>query len=229
MLLFLIFGVSVTNGMHFPLVYCLITQGVQPKPRVNFFNIFFHGLHNKQKQVITCFLVFLEGENGRDFQIFYQLRVEKGVMVQIPLFLSIFASKWSIAGWLQLTRLSYFLLLAHLFPCTSFRIPTVAAGNVARWVTEIYEKESSATPQRLVFSRFDVEELDTLLTPGTFVDAYLSLDPYDYQQNAGIRLVAKKLIVHSNWSVICHCCALNWLIGIHLLCLYGKLECRWKL
>lgn len=89
MLLFLIFGASVTNGMHFPLVYCLITQGVQPKPRVYFFNIFFHGLHNKQKQVITCFLVFLEGENGRDFRIFYQLRVEKGVMVQIPLFLSI--------------------------------------------------------------------------------------------------------------------------------------------
>lgn len=83
-------------------------------------------------------------------------------------------------------------------PTMRLQIPTVAAGNVARWVTEIYEKESSATPQRLVFSRFDVEELDTLLTPGTFVDAYLSLDPYDYQQNAGIRLVAKKLIVHSD-------------------------------
>ncbi|XP_058228362.1 protein NEN1-like [Rhododendron vialii] len=83
-------------------------------------------------------------------------------------------------------------------PTMRLQIPTVAAGNVARWVTEIYEKESSTTPQRLVFSRFDVEELDTLLTPGTFVDVYLSLDPYDYQQNAGIRLVAKKLIVHTN-------------------------------
>ena len=87
---------------------------------------------------------------------------------------------------------------AHLFFRNFSRIPTVADGSNSRWVTELYEKESSATPQRLVFGRFDVEELVALFTPGTFVDAYLSLDSYDYQQNAGIRLMAKKLIVHSN-------------------------------
>jgi len=50
--------------------------------------------------------------------------------------------------------------------------------------------------QRLLFSRFDAEELGSLFMPGTFVDAFFSLDPYDYQQNAGIKLVAKKLIIH---------------------------------
>lgn len=63
----------------------------------------------------------------------------------------------------------------------------------------MYLKEPSSAVQRLVFSDFDVEELGSFFTPGTFVDAFFSLDPYDYLQNAGIRLVAKKLIIHSNW------------------------------
>lgn len=62
----------------------------------------------------------------------------------------------------------------------------------------MYQKESSGAVQRLVFSKFDAEELDTMFTSGTFVDAFFSLDAYDYLQNAGIRLVAKKLIIHSN-------------------------------
>lgn len=70
-------------------------------------------------------------------------------------------------------------------------------GNISRWVTEIYQKESSST-QKLMFSRFDVAELDPLISPGTVLDAYYSLDSYDYQQIAGIRLVAKKLIVYSS-------------------------------
>lgn len=82
-------------------------------------------------------------------------------------------------------------------PMVRLHIANVADGNVAGWSTEIYEKESSSAPRKLVFSRFDVVELDSLFTPGTFVDAYFSLDTYDYQQSAGIRLVAKKLIVHS--------------------------------
>lgn len=77
------------------------------------------------------------------------------------------------------------------------RLPTVAEGENARWTTEIYQKENSAT-HKLVFSRYDVAELNSLFTPGNVVDAYFSLVPYDYQQNAGIRLVAKKLILHSN-------------------------------
>lgn len=83
------------------------------------------------------------------------------------------------------------------FPTVRLHLPTIADGDVVRWETEIYQKESS-TIQRLVFSKFDIEELDSLFTPGKFVDAYFFLDAYDYQQNAGIRLVAKKLIVHSN-------------------------------
>lgn len=68
---------------------------------------------------------------------------------------------------------------------------------MAIYATEIYQKESSGTVQRLLFSKFDAAELDSLLMPGIFVDAFISLDSYDYQQNAGIKLVAKKLIIHS--------------------------------
>ncbi|XP_059303630.1 protein NEN1-like [Lycium ferocissimum] len=82
------------------------------------------------------------------------------------------------------------------YPTVRLNLPTVIDGNISRWTTEIYQKESSTT-QKLVFSRFDVEELESLITPGTFVDAYFSVDSYDVQQNAGIRLVANKLIVDS--------------------------------
>jgi hypothetical protein len=86
--------------------------------------------------------------------------------------------------------------------CDSFcnnSIPTSITGDRARYATEICQKESSGSEQRLVFSKFDAAELEPLFTPGTFLDAFFSLDPYDYQQHAGIRLVAKKLIIHSNW------------------------------
>ncbi|WMV58260.1 hypothetical protein MTR67_051645 [Solanum verrucosum] len=82
-------------------------------------------------------------------------------------------------------------------PTVRLNLPTVVDGNISRWVTEIYQKESSAT-QKLMFSRFDVAELDSLIIPGTLLDVYFSVDSYDYQQIAGIRLVAKKLIVHSS-------------------------------
>nr|XP_043606910.1 protein NEN1-like [Erigeron canadensis] len=88
-------------------------------------------------------------------------------------------------------------------PTVRLQLPTVAEGDGAKWITEIYQKESLSTSpsrsiQRVVFSRYDVGDLEALICPGSFVDAYFSLDPYDYQQNAGIRLVAKKLIVDSN-------------------------------
>ncbi|XP_076930225.1 protein NEN1-like [Bidens hawaiensis] len=82
-------------------------------------------------------------------------------------------------------------------PTIRLQLPTVAGGDGVRWVTEIYKKEASSI-QRVVFSRCDVAELESLICPGSFVDAFFSLDPYDYQQNAGIRLVAKKLVVDSN-------------------------------
>ncbi|KAK6123047.1 hypothetical protein DH2020_043199 [Rehmannia glutinosa] len=82
-------------------------------------------------------------------------------------------------------------------PTLRLHLPTVADGETTRCATEIYQKDSSAT-QRIVFSRFDVNELDSLFAPGNIMDACFSLDVYDYQQNAGIRLVAKKLTVHSS-------------------------------
>ncbi|MFS7939587.1 putative ribonuclease H-like superfamily, exonuclease, RNase T/DNA polymerase III [Helianthus anomalus] len=82
-------------------------------------------------------------------------------------------------------------------PTIRLQLPTVAEGDSVRWITEIHQKESSSI-QRVVFSRYDVAELEQLIRPGSFVDVCFSLDPYDYQQNAGIRLVAKKLIVDSN-------------------------------
>ncbi|XP_062116657.1 protein NEN1-like [Humulus lupulus] len=83
------------------------------------------------------------------------------------------------------------------YPTVRLHIPTAVCGEIAIYATEIYQKESSGSVHRLVFSKFDAAELNSLLPPGTFVDAFFSLDPYDYQQNAGIRLVAKKLIIHS--------------------------------
>ncbi|XP_073269814.1 protein NEN1-like [Primulina huaijiensis] len=81
-------------------------------------------------------------------------------------------------------------------PTVRLHLPTVADRDAVRCTTEIYQKDTTST-QRLVFSTFDFEELDSLLTPGILVDAFFSLDSYDYQQNAGLRLVARKLIVHS--------------------------------
>ncbi|KAH0762763.1 hypothetical protein KY290_018836 [Solanum tuberosum] len=83
------------------------------------------------------------------------------------------------------------------YPTVRLNLPTVIDGNIFRWITEIYQKESSTTQKLVIFSRFDVEELESLITAGTFVDAYFSVDSYDVQQNAGIRLVVNKLIIHS--------------------------------
>ncbi|KAJ8452308.1 hypothetical protein Cgig2_006113 [Carnegiea gigantea] len=84
------------------------------------------------------------------------------------------------------------------FPTVRLHIPTVVTGDVANFGTEIFLKDAaSGVEQKLVFSKLDAAELDSLLTPGTTIDAFFSLDPYDYQQNAGIRLVAQKLVIHS--------------------------------
>ncbi|KAK9066562.1 hypothetical protein SSX86_013885 [Deinandra increscens subsp. villosa] len=85
-------------------------------------------------------------------------------------------------------------------PTIRLHLPTVAE-DTSRWITEIYYKNSSSIPstQQLVSNRYaDVAEVDSLFHPGSLVDAYFSLDPYSYQQNAGIRLVAKKLIIHGS-------------------------------
>ncbi|VFQ99325.1 unnamed protein product [Cuscuta campestris] len=83
------------------------------------------------------------------------------------------------------------------FPTVRLQLPTVVNGDAVQLVTDIYKKETSRA-RMIALNRFDAEALDALIAPGTCVDAYFSFDAYDYQQNAGIRLVAKKLILHSN-------------------------------
>uniref|UniRef100_A0A9I9DFB7 Exonuclease domain-containing protein n=1 Tax=Cucumis melo TaxID=3656 RepID=A0A9I9DFB7_CUCME len=83
------------------------------------------------------------------------------------------------------------------YPTMRLHIPTAVSGDVANYATEMYQKDASGAVQRLIFSKFDAAELDSLIKPGAILDAFISLDTYDYQQSAGIRLVAKKLIIHS--------------------------------
>ncbi|CAN0870969.1 Protein NEN2 [Linum grandiflorum] len=73
------------------------------------------------------------------------------------------------------------------YPNVRLNIPTSVCA------TEMYLKDQSGNLQKLDFSK----EVEPLLKPGNFVDAYLSLDTYDYQNSAGIRLVANKLEIHN--------------------------------
>ncbi|CAL4924864.1 unnamed protein product [Urochloa decumbens] len=82
-------------------------------------------------------------------------------------------------------------------PTVRLNIPTIVSGDSAIYSTDICQKEPSGNIQKLVFSNVDATELDSLFVRGSQVDAYFSLEIYDYQQNAGIRLVAKRLAVHS--------------------------------
>ncbi|KAL5725864.1 hypothetical protein ACHQM5_008956 [Ranunculus cassubicifolius] len=78
--------------------------------------------------------------------------------------------------------------------------PTVSNGSTGSnsvYSTEIHQKDGAGTSQKLVFNRFDATQLDSLFVPGALVDAFFSLDVYDFQQFAGIRLVAKKLLINS--------------------------------
>ncbi|WOK93281.1 protein NEN1-like [Canna indica] len=76
-------------------------------------------------------------------------------------------------------------------------IPTVANGDGATYSTEMYQKDPCGNMQKLVFSKLDAAELDSIFVPGTYVDAYFFTDIYDFQQIAGIRLVARRLVVLS--------------------------------
>ncbi|KAK8971399.1 hypothetical protein KSP40_PGU007733 [Platanthera guangdongensis] len=76
-------------------------------------------------------------------------------------------------------------------------IPTISNYDATTYSTEIYRREASGDMNKLIFSKFDVAELDLLLAPGTIVDGFFCFDTYDYQQHAGIRLVAKSLVIHS--------------------------------
>uniref|UniRef100_A0A0E0M7J9 Exonuclease domain-containing protein n=1 Tax=Oryza punctata TaxID=4537 RepID=A0A0E0M7J9_ORYPU len=80
-------------------------------------------------------------------------------------------------------------------PTVRLNIPTTVSGDDATYPTEIYLKEASGNIRKKDFSKVDVAELEFLFLPGDMVDAFFSVELYDYK-NAGIRLVAKKLVVH---------------------------------
>lgn len=83
-------------------------------------------------------------------------------------------------------------------PTLRLHIPTVVTGNVAKYGTEIFQKEAaSGAEQKLVFSKFDAAELESLIVARTSIDVFFTFDQYDYQQNAGVRLVAIKLVICS--------------------------------
>ncbi|KAI4329633.1 hypothetical protein MLD38_028000 [Melastoma candidum] len=72
-------------------------------------------------------------------------------------------------------------------PTLRLHIPTVNADGL-RYESEMYRKDSFCKVEKLVFSQCDTEEVAALLNPGTLLDTYISLNHYDYKQNAGIRI-----------------------------------------
>nr|XP_025876424.1 protein NEN1 [Oryza sativa Japonica Group] len=81
-------------------------------------------------------------------------------------------------------------------PSVRLNIPIVGSGDDATYATEIYLKEASGNIRKKDFSKADVAELEFMFFRGDMVDAFFSVELYDYKNNAGIRLVAKKLVVH---------------------------------
>ncbi|XP_062201363.1 protein NEN1-like [Phragmites australis] len=81
-------------------------------------------------------------------------------------------------------------------PTVRINIPTMVNGDSTMYSTDICQKQPSGNIQKLVFSKVDAANLDSLFVRGNMVDALFSLELYDYQQNAGIRLVGKRLVVH---------------------------------
>ncbi|CAD6211953.1 unnamed protein product [Miscanthus lutarioriparius] len=81
-------------------------------------------------------------------------------------------------------------------PMVRLKIATIVSGNTAMYSTQIYQKECNGVIPKLASRKVDAAELESMLQ-GNKVDAFFSLEIYDYyQQNAGIRLVAKRLDVH---------------------------------
>ncbi|BAH94871.1 Os10g0407400 [Oryza sativa Japonica Group] len=75
-------------------------------------------------------------------------------------------------------------------------IPIIGSGDDATYAIEIYLKEASGNIRKKDFSKADVAELEFMFFRGDMVDAFFSVELYNYKNNAGIRLVAKKLVVH---------------------------------
>ncbi|CAN6294386.1 unnamed protein product [Urochloa humidicola] len=80
-------------------------------------------------------------------------------------------------------------------PTIQLNIPTIGNGDTAAYATHMYQKGRDGVVSNFLSRKVDVAELDSLLR-GNKVDAFFSVAIFDYQQKAGIRLVAKRLDVH---------------------------------
>lgn len=67
-----------------------------------------------------------------------------------------------------------------------------------RYASEIHQREFSGvtTTQTLISRNPNADELKDAIKPNTVIDVFLSVEPYDYAQQAGIRLVGRKLVIH---------------------------------
>ncbi|EOA13281.1 hypothetical protein CARUB_v10026311mg [Capsella rubella] len=83
-------------------------------------------------------------------------------------------------------------------PTARIHIPAELNGNLDQYAAEIHQKEfaGATATQKHISSKPKADELESLLNRGTVLDAFLALEPYDYQQRAGIRLVARKLVIY---------------------------------
>lgn len=118
----------------------------------------------------------------------------------------------SLSSYLEHYRLlpCFYVSFDHisLFDCLFCSLNARVDGNTVHWRTQIerYQNESS-TFQKVESSNFDSAELESLFIRGTYVDAFFSLETFDYMEKAGIGLVADKLIILHQWfghSSLCY-------------------------
>lgn len=81
-------------------------------------------------------------------------------------------------------------------PTVWLKIPTFGSGHTATCRTHVYLKECDGVVPRLVSERVDPSELASMLQGNKVVDAFVSVETFDHNQSAGIRLVANRLDVH---------------------------------
>ncbi|CAL4915429.1 unnamed protein product [Urochloa decumbens] len=77
-------------------------------------------------------------------------------------------------------------------PTIRLKIPTNGNGDTTAYATDMYQKGRDGVISKI---EVDAAELDSLFQ-GNKVDAFFSLEIFDYLQKAGIRLVAKRLDLH---------------------------------
>lgn len=68
--------------------------------------------------------------------------------------------------------------------------------DIVKWETQIERYQNGNFTNQIEYSNFESEELERLLIPGVYVEAFFSLDTFDTTKKAGINLIVDKLIIH---------------------------------